>query len=227
MPRVNDVIILGLRRPTYPTDETERTPRHLRFALRARGPGEARKSRSWRVGVLRPRYAEGTIPTNRKETTMSALPPRRPRLNTVREVCLDYLNRDAAVSIENEFSRERRRIILMFIAACGDITMDDLIADDLEKFVENNQGWRSSHTRLNGARIVKRALNWAWNKGLIDNNPLRGVTYPRGERFKPMRVEDFRILLRDTTAEFRRVLLFLWWTGARPNELRSEKATSG
>jgi integrase len=118
-----------------------------------------------------------------------------------------------------EHTRNRKYFIGLFIAAKGDISMDDLIADDLEKFIEDHPAWKSGWTRLGAARTIKRPFSWAWNKGLIDRHPLKCVTYEQGERMKPMSETDFRLLLRETSAEVRRALLFMWWTGCRPCEM--------
>ena len=94
-----------------------------------------------------------------------------------------------------------------------------LICDDLEKWIEDRPKCESPWTKKNLAQTIKRPFSWAWKKGLAVSNPLYGVSYSKGERGKPMTELQFRMILRDVQVDFRRVLLFLWWTGCRPSEL--------
>jgi integrase len=149
---------------------------------------------------------------------MSAPSSGRRRLGTVADVIDEFLSRTK----ENQKGRiwdTHRTVLADFKAAKGLVAVDDLICDDLEKFIEDHPAWKSAWTKKRVAQTVKRAFSWCWLKGLIDRHPFKGVSYQQGERGKPMSEEHFRMLLRDTTAEFRRVLLFLWWTGCRPGEL--------
>jgi integrase len=141
-------------------------------------------------------------------------PPRR-RLTTVADVCREYLERAPA----GKTWKTRRAEITQFIDARGDIGIEDLIADDLESFIEAHPAWKSNWTKKRVAQTIKCAFSFCWNKGLIGTHPLKGVSYQRGDRRRPMDETEFRAILRDVSAEFRRVLLFLYWTGCRPLEL--------
>jgi site-specific recombinase XerD len=164
---------------------------------------------------------------NLKGLPMSAKPPRprRRRLETVREVCEEYLARALAGKTGAGW-KTRRAEITRFIADRGDIAVDDLIADDLEKWIEDRPALASGHSKKRVAQTIKCCFSWCWKKGLIGSHPLKGVAYQPGERWKPMAEEYFRKILRSVTAEYRRALLFLWWTGARPGELAALKWTS-
>ena len=74
---------------------------------------------------------------------MSTSSPRR-RLTTVAEVCKEYLDR---VQHMTRAMKDRRTNILAFSAAKGHIAIDDLIADDLEKWIEDHPSWKSAWTR--------------------------------------------------------------------------------
>jgi integrase len=152
--------------------------------------------------------------------TAEAPSPRQPRrrLTTVREVCQEYLDRALAGKIGPGWTTIRVEVT-GFMNAKGDIAIDDLICDDLEKYMEDNPRWRSGYTKKRVAGAIKRAFSFAWNKGLVGAHPLKGVSYAPGKRGEPMSEEQFRFILRNVSAEFRRVLLFLWWTGCRPIEL--------
>jgi site-specific recombinase XerD len=145
-------------------------------------------------------------------------PPHRQRLATVREVCEEYLARDDT-ALHGASRANLVATVKEFMAAKGNIAVTDLIGDDLEKWIEEHPAWKSPWTRMRVAGNVKRAFSWAWRKGLIASPPFMGVSYPAGEAREPMSEEHFRMLLRDTSVEFRRALLFLWWTGCRPCEM--------
>ncbi len=149
---------------------------------------------------------------------MSGASPGRRRLKSVADVINEFLSRTKEMQ-KGRIWDTHQVVLAEFVAAKGLVAVDDLIGDDLEKFIEDHAGWKSSWTKKRVAQTVKRAFSWCWLRGLIDRHPFKGVNYQQGERGKPMSEEHFRMLLRDTTPEFRRVLLFLWWTGCRPGEL--------
>jgi hypothetical protein len=145
--------------------------------------------------------------------TLFTPPGGRRRLGTVREVIEEFLSRGYNGS-KGQALKDYRFILRAFIDLKGDVKIDDLIADDLEKFIEDHKAWESDWTKMRVASTVKRAFSWAWRKGLIDRHPFIGVNYRPGERGKPISEEHFRMLLRNTSAEYRRVLMFLAWTGS-------------
>ena len=144
-------------------------------------------------------------------------PPRR-RLNTAREVCQEYLDRVIAGKSGVGWMNARAEIV-KFIAAKGDVLVEDLLCDDLEQFIEDRPTLKSNSTKKRVAQSIKRAFSWAANKNLIGSHPFKGVAYGRGDRGKPMSEAHFRLILRNVSATYRRALLFLWWTGCRPGEL--------
>jgi integrase len=156
-------------------------------------------------------------------STATASPsPGRRRLNTVREVCEEYLLRGQAGRSEPARQNARGNVA-EFLTAHGDKLVADLIPDDLESWIEGHDAWVSDWTKMRVANVIKRVFAWAWQRGLIDAHPFKGVAFRPGERGKPIADADFAALLRDTSAEFRRVLLFLMWTGARPSEVSALK----
>jgi len=66
---------------------------------------------------------------------------------------------------------------------------------------------------------IKRPFGWACRKGLIGRNPFATVAYSPGPRGRPMGDDVFVSFMRRSDAIFRRVLLFMSWTGCRPCEL--------
>jgi integrase len=87
--------------------------------------------------------------------------------------------------------------------------------------------WVDSHkwnqtTERNARRSIFRAFVWAVEEGLLSSNPLSGMRSPGAlTRQRAMTDEEFRILLRSSTREFKIVLFSLRVTGCRPSELRS------
>ena len=143
---------------------------------------------------------------------------RRREIITVRDLVSEYLARTESMQGVDTFT-ERKAKLLMFVADKGSQHIEGLIPDDLEGWVELHQEWKSDWTRLRVANTIKRPFNWATKKGLIGRNPFAMVSYPEGPRGRPMDRRDFLRMLRATDDEFRRVLLFMSISGARPCEL--------
>jgi integrase len=69
---------------------------------------------------------------------------------------------------------------------------------------------------------VQRVFSWAVESDLLDFNPLLGYQKPRPRnRTRVIRPEEFQAMLRALDPPFRRVLLALRLTGARPGEVRA------
>lgn len=142
----------------------------------------------------------------------------RERLNTVREVVRAYLVRTESNQGVKTF-HDRRVLLLAFVASYGDMPITDLIPDDLEGWIEAHPDWKSDWTIMRVAQTVKRPFAWAWRKGLIERLPFASVSYPPGPRGKPVESGHFLGFVRATDGWFRRVLVFMSITGARPCEI--------
>ncbi len=134
------------------------------------------------------------------------------------ELFESYLQRTEAKQTARVF-KERARLLRLFAGHVQDLPIGEMIADDLEAWIEGNPDWASDWTRLGVAGTIKRPFNWAVKKQLIACNPFASVSYPTGPRGTPMKDADFRRLLRHFPALFRRVLLFMSWCGVRPCEI--------
>jgi integrase len=99
----------------------------------------------------------------------------------------------------------------------------------MEAWLDEHPEWRSDWTKNSALRNVQAAFNWAWKKGVIDQNPFRGVSHRAGLPRRDMKPAEFQALLRATRgkvyrkrpspgARFRQLLIFLWYTGCRPQE---------
>ena len=79
----------------------------------------------------------------------------------------------------------------------------------------------SSTTVFKALHAVQRVLAWAVENDLLDLSPLAGYKKPRPrERTRVIDDAEFQKMLRGSSRPFRRLLLALRLTGARPCELR-------
>jgi integrase len=82
--------------------------------------------------------------------------------------------------------------------------------------------WTSPNTAANAVTALARIFAWCHAEGLLKVNPLAGMK--PGKRRSRQRVltdAEYRALLRGAHSAFRRLLVALRWTGARPCELRA------
>ncbi len=114
---------------------------------------------------------------------------------------------------------ERKRLLDLYAVDYGVVPIVDLIPADLELWIERYPSWKSDWTIHRVISTIQLPFNWGARLGLIGRNPFLSVTHPTGERGKPIDEKDFQLLLKNTTPIFRRVLMFQWWTGARPCEM--------
>jgi integrase len=82
--------------------------------------------------------------------------------------------------------------------------------------------WTSPNTMASAVAALARIFSWCTEEGLLKANPLAGMK--PGKRRSRQRVltdAEYRALLRGAHPAFRRILVALRWTGARPCELRA------
>jgi integrase len=138
---------------------------------------------------------------------------------TVRQV-IDLYLRHAPPSRSVEAARERQRVLDLFCARFGETGVESLKPYDLLFWIDDHKDWRSNWTKNRVRSIVRRPFNYCAKVGLLAKSPFVGVNYPAGQTGRDMTDAEFRALLRASKAPFRRVLVFLRFTGARPIELR-------
>lgn len=92
----------------------------------------------------------------------------------------------------------------------------------VSEWVDSRPKW--GDTYKGGAIIaIKRVYNWAEELGYIDSNPIKKLKKPSAKRRdNPMKPEDYQNILSrlDENDPFRELLLFVWNTGCRPQEVR-------
>jgi len=94
--------------------------------------------------------------------------------------------------------------------------------DTVLDWVEREFGKRSDSTRANAIRCVTRAMNWGVKTRKLKFNPIVGIERPTpGSRELTIDFDQFmELLMLVKDKAFRDVLMFLWLTGARPQEFR-------
>ncbi len=138
---------------------------------------------------------------------------------TVSQLIEWSLSFDTRVRAE-ESRIERKRILLKFRETFGPLPVTSLRGVHLVDFINQQSGLKAQWSRRRWCTTIKAAFNSAAKLGLISAQPFLGVSYAKGSRGRDLSDSEFRALLRATTAPFRRVLIFLRFSGARPYELR-------
>jgi integrase len=137
---------------------------------------------------------------------------------TVGQVIAMYLRHAEAGAHPPTFVNARF-ILDMFVAKHGSMLWADAKPYHLKLFVDGNPLWRSAWTKKRAISTVRSAFGWAAKLGIIDRNVFTGTPVPKGERGNAMEPKEFQAMLRNSTAVFRRVLIFLKFTGCRPGEM--------
>jgi integrase len=107
----------------------------------------------------------------------------------------------------------------------GHLPVSQLTPLHLKEWMALQIGWKSANTRHGVNSRVQRCLNWAVNMRQIRENPFRGTSFPQGDPQDEMTEEEYQALWNVADARFRRMLLFLRYTGCRPGEMRNVKWT--
>jgi integrase len=98
----------------------------------------------------------------------------------------------------------------------------------LTTWVHSHTNWKSDWTLNTVYSIIKRPFNWALDEEIILRNPFRGARHRPGAPRRPLTKDEFQTLLRSSGgrgrtkptagSRFRQILIFLYFTGARPDE---------
>lgn len=117
--------------------------------------------------------------------------------------------------------KDRRRILESFVAFCKDALVGHCQRAHLLLFLKNNPQWKEAATIRRIVRCIQRPFNWAEDEGLITRSPFRRMKCKKSKRGRPMTLGERQAFLRGSSPEYRRFLIALWFTGARPGELRT------
>jgi integrase len=135
-----------------------------------------------------------------------------------REIVRLYLETGAS-NLRKDTLEKTTMVLDDFNRSMGDKHLEELKGHDLLRWLQAHREWNSDWTRKRALGIAKRPFNWATDVGLIKGSPFGRISWQDGERGQPMSEENFRRLLRRSSPAFRRVLLFLRFSGCRPGEM--------
>jgi integrase len=141
---------------------------------------------------------------------------------TVNDV-LDWYAKHEARERPGAGPTERQRQRKLFRERYGSLSLDECRPFHLLEFIDSQALARSNHTRRRIKASVCTPFNAAAEVRLIDANPFRGVKIPKGKTGRDMTKEEYQSLLRATRPYFKRLLVFMRFSGMRPGEVRTLK----
>lgn len=114
----------------------------------------------------------------------------------------------------------RRHHLAQFIESFGQRRVSECTPLELKEWIMSRPNVKSGWTRQNLNVSVQRAFNFAVEQRLIRENPVRGLKLRLEKKVgRDIKPDEFQAVLRHTDAHFRRFLIALKLTGARPGEL--------
>jgi integrase len=119
--------------------------------------------------------------------------------------------------------KERRRVLGIFALAHGEMPLHELRTYHLLNFVNSHSGCKSGWTKRRWATTIRAAFNYAARLGFIPYCPLVALGIRAGGQGRDWTKEEMQLLLRHSSPYFRRVVLFLRFTGCRPGEVKKLK----
>jgi integrase len=137
---------------------------------------------------------------------------------TVRQLVASYLSATA----RNQCScvlAERRRLLDLFCAGFGDACAVSIRKFQVVDWINAHPAWKSDWTVKRVLGTLQTVFRWGARVDLIERNPIVGLSHRAGERGRPWDLAEFQALMRASTPIFRRVLVFLRFSGARPGEM--------
>lgn len=138
---------------------------------------------------------------------------------TVKYVLDWFTEHDPGQPESPEADTERKRIRKLFAAAHGHRLVDECSPRLVTEFIDK-QKFGSNWTRKRWNAAIQKPFNHARKKKLIGTNPFEGVSYPEGGKGRDWTDEEFRAMLRSSTAVYRRFLVMERFSGCRPGEGR-------
>lgn len=129
-----------------------------------------------------------------------------------------YLARPTA--FHPKAAKERARILKMFAANFGENKVIDCKPYEIEDWLSAQPGIKSDWTRSRWIASICGVFNAAARLGVVDRNPFQGVARTRGGEGRDLTEEEFQKAYKRATPAFRRFMMFLRQTGARPGEAK-------
>ncbi len=118
-----------------------------------------------------------------------------------------------------------RNYIDMFNAFndAGSTEADKLKPYQIQEWIDSHGNKWGSTYRGGAVVAIKRVYNWAEEQGYIENSPIKKMKKDQAQSRKIyMKPEDYEAILSHlkTDDPFRDLLVFVWTTGCRPQEVR-------
>jgi integrase/recombinase XerD len=114
---------------------------------------------------------------------------------------------------------ERKRSARNFCLRYGRAQPEQLTHETMEEWIHVNPDWVSDWTIKRNADTIRLIFDWLVRAKRIRFNPFAGFRWRPGEDGRDLSPQEFKALVRSTDAVFRRVLFFLYLSGARPCEM--------
>lgn len=137
---------------------------------------------------------------------------------TVRQIVDAWVSGTARKQTALVFA-ERQRLLELFCTDFGERAATSLRRFEVQDWISAHPKWKADNTIKRVLGTITCVFSWAAKGDRIEHNPLAGLSHPAGDRGRPLEVAEFAALLRTTTALFRRVLVFMRFTGVRPCEM--------
>jgi integrase len=121
-----------------------------------------------------------------------------------------------------------RRLFCAYKSECESVPwayrpVDTFKPYHLKEFLDRVAGGHANHTRKRWASSIQSAMNEAAQLGLIERNPFLGLRLPQGRQGRDWTAAELQAILREATPGYRRLMIFIRFSGARPGEARKAR----
>ncbi|BDQ35879.1 hypothetical protein SYK_02390 [Pseudodesulfovibrio nedwellii] len=141
---------------------------------------------------------------------------------TVNEVCLAYMQGGEMTDSTRRDSWYHVKAVTPFLGDVFVSELDKKYMKALEKYLRVERELKQN-TINRKVSIIRSALNWAAEEGLIEENPIDGYVCKRGKdkKFEPPTRKETEKLFQKASPHVRRAIIIGWHTGVRigPSEL--------
>lgn len=139
---------------------------------------------------------------------------------TIEQVIQLYLDNGIKSSSPDSL-KERERVLSDFSGEVGRQPVAQAKPAVLLWWINKHSAWASNWTIKRVISTIQACFNWAAKYGIIERNPFKGISHEQGDNGRAMEQAEFQALMRNSSPVFRRVLVFLRFSGCRPGEMSS------
>lgn len=115
---------------------------------------------------------------------------------------------------------ERARIRRLFGRRFGRKLLTACRPHHLVTFIRGRSGLGSDWSRRRWCATIMRPFNYAAKMRRIRRNPFRGASFEEGDDGRDWTDAEYRALLRASSPDMRRLIVFMRFSGMRPGEVR-------